>query len=242
MYLPHPIGDPLKIPDLTFDQFKAFHSDYYHPCNSRVFFYGNDDPMKRLNLLDEYLQDFDAKDVNSNVQFQPKFTEPRRLEVKFPISPNTEVKHMITVNWLLNEEHLSTKDMFALNVLDSLMLGTSAAPLRKTLTESQLGESVTGGGLSDELLQATFSAGMKGVKPENVKKVEDLVLATLEKLSMEGFDQAAVDAAMNTFEFRMREFNTGSFPKGLSVMLGMMSQWIYDKNPVDGVVRRRLYT
>lgn len=228
-------GDPLKIPDLTFDQFKAFHSDYYHPCNSRVFFYGNDDPLKRLTLLDEYLQDFDAKEVKSKVQFQPKFTEPKRLEVKFPISPNTEPKHMITCNWLLNEDHLSSKDMFALSVLDSLLLGSSASPLKKILTESQLGESVTGGGLSDELLQSTFSAGMKGVKPENVAKVEDLVISTLEKLSNTGFDQAAVDAAMNTFEFRLREFNTGSFPRGLSVMLGMMSHWIYDKNPVDGV-------
>ena len=42
-------------------------------------------------------------------------------------------------------------------------------------------------------------------------------------------------AALNTFEFRLREFNTGSFPKGLSVMLGMMSQWIYDRDPVQGV-------
>ena len=48
-------GDPLKIPDLTFEQFKAFHAAYYHPSNSRVFFYGNDDPVKRLALLDEYL-------------------------------------------------------------------------------------------------------------------------------------------------------------------------------------------
>ena len=29
-------GDPLKIPDLTFDQFKSFHSNYYHPSNSRL--------------------------------------------------------------------------------------------------------------------------------------------------------------------------------------------------------------
>jgi hypothetical protein len=40
---------------------------------------------------------------------------------------------------------------------------------------------------------------------------------------------------MNTFEFRLREFNTGGFPRGLSVMLSMMSEWIYDKNPVDGI-------
>ena len=33
----------------------------------------------------------------------------------------------------------------------------------------------------------------------------------------------------------MREFNTGSFPKGLSLMLGSMSKWIYDKNPTDAL-------
>ena len=29
----------------------------------------------------------------------------------------------------------------------------------------------------------------------------------------------------------MREFNTGSFPKGLSLMLGAMKKWNYDESP-----------
>lgn len=33
----------------------------------------------------------------------------------------------------------------------------------------------------------------------------------------------------------MREFNTGSFPKGLSLMLGSMSKWIYDKSPTEAL-------
>ncbi len=28
-------GDPVVIPQLTFDQFKDFHSKYYHPSNAR---------------------------------------------------------------------------------------------------------------------------------------------------------------------------------------------------------------
>jgi Zn-dependent M16 (insulinase) family peptidase len=71
------------------------------------------------------------------------------------------------------------------------------------LTESQLGESVTGGGLSDELLQSTFSVGLKGVKAENVKNVEELVLATLKKLSIDGFEDDDIKAAVNTLEFRL---------------------------------------
>ena len=33
----------------------------------------------------------------------------------------------------------------------------------------------------------------------------------------------------------MREFNTGSFPRLLSLMLGSMSKWIYDKSPTEGL-------
>mmetsp|Transcript_24982 Transcript_24982/g.54016 ORF Transcript_24982/g.54016 Transcript_24982/m.54016 type:complete len:1053 (+) Transcript_24982:155-3313(+) len=228
-------GDPLRIPDLTFDQFKSFHGSYYHPSNSRIFFYGNDDPAERLLLLDGYLSEFDAIPVTSQVQWQPKVAAPKRIELGYPLSPGADPKHMVTLNWLLNDAQLSAKEMLALGVLDYLLLGTSSSSLRKTLTESQLGESVTGGGLSDELLQSTFSVGLKGVQGADAGKVEALIEASLLQLGQTGFEAEAVQAAMNTYEFRLREFNTGSFPKGLSVMLGMMSKWIYDQNPADGV-------
>lgn len=228
-------GDPLVIPELTFDEFKDFHAKYYHPSNSRIFFYGDDDPMQRLILLDEELKHFDKIPVTSQVQFQPKNKKPGRLEVMYPIGPDAEPKHSLTVNWLLNDQHLSSYEMLALGVMDSLLLGTSSAKLRKVLTESQLGESVTGGGLSDELLQATFGVGLKGVKAADVQRVEALVLSTISEIAKEGFEPSAIDAAINTLEFRLREFNTGGFPRGLSIMLGMMSNWIYDKNAADGV-------
>lgn len=228
-------GDPLDIPNLTFTQFKDFHSSYYHPSNSRVYFYGNDDPSVRLELLDSYLKDFDKIPVTSKIQFQPKDLKHRKIEVGFPIGPGSEPKHMVTVNWLLNDQPLDSKEMLALGMLDSLLLGTSSSKLRKALTESQLGESVTGGGLSDELLQSTFGVGLKGVKPTDVEKVEALVRSTLAKIAIEGFEEDDIRAALNTLEFRLREFNTGGFPRGLALMLGMMSNWIYDKPPVDGV-------
>ena len=70
-------------------------------------------------------------------------------------------KHMVSVNWLLNDEPLSVKHSLAIELMDDLLVGTSAATLRKALTDSGLGESVIGGGLSSELLQNTFSIGLK---------------------------------------------------------------------------------
>ena len=126
------------IPTLTFDQFKQFHSSYYHPTNAKIFFYGNDNPTKRLELLDEYLSEFDRIEVDSTVKFQPKRLKPTNKEVTYPLGAGTEPKHTLTVNWLLNDVPLTPKESLALGVLDSLLLGTSSSALKKALTESQL--------------------------------------------------------------------------------------------------------
>ena len=66
-------GDPEAIPDLTYEQFKAFHQTLYHPANSLIFFYGDDDPQERLRLLDDYLSEFEKQDVDAQVALQPPF-------------------------------------------------------------------------------------------------------------------------------------------------------------------------
>ena len=43
-----------------------------------------------------------------------------------------------------------------------------------------------GGGLSDELSQATFSVGLKGVKPQDVEAVEKLVHESLKQFATDG--------------------------------------------------------
>ena len=64
------------------------------------------------------------------------------------------------------------------------------------MIESGLGSAILGGGLSDELKQATFSIGLKGVKPEDVTKVEELASSTLAKAASDGFEADAVEAAV----------------------------------------------
>jgi len=230
-------GDPKDIPNLSFEEFAAFHKKFYHPANSRIFFAGDDDVAKRLALMDEYLSDFgpspDSK-PDSAVQFQPKrFDAP--VKQRHPYPAGADESHMVMMNWLVNDRFLDPAEEITLTVLDHLLMGTTSAILRKTLMESGLGDAITGGGLMEELLQGTYSVGLKGVAPENVAKVEDLVEATLAKVAEEGFSDDAIAASMNTIEFQMREFNTGSFPKGLSIMLGSMAKWIYDQSPTDAL-------
>ncbi len=231
-------GDPRVIPDLSFEDFRDFHRSKYDPSNSRVFFYGDDDVTKRLDLLNEYLQDFTdtSQSETSAVSWQKKkFSSPVVESHAYPVTPDQPQTSMINVNWLLNDEPMSDYDELALNVLDHLLLGTPSSTLRKTLMESGLGDALTGGGLSDELLQATFSIGLKGVGTEKVDEVTSLIDSTFSDIRSKGFEDSAIAASMNSLEFQLREFNTGSFPKGLSVMLGCMSKWNYDRDPTSAL-------
>ena len=226
-------GDPTQIPNLTYEQFKAFHETYYHPSNARIFFYGDDDPEERLRFVGAYLDDFEPTPVDSEIPLQAHFSHPRRITVPYDAGEEAPDgrKGLLTMNWLL-AENTDPKTTLALNILDHILIGTPASPLRKALIDSGLGEDLTGGGLNDGLRQMYFSAGLKGIAVEDADKVEDLILGTLAALAEEGIDADMVEASLNTVEFDLRENNTGRYPRGLMLMLRSLSTWLYDGDPL----------
>jgi Zn-dependent M16 (insulinase) family peptidase len=89
-------GDPLRIPELTYKEFMAFHAKYYHPSNAKVFWYGDDDVAKRLELTDSYLSEaflgrpqptveLPHPDIGPNtVKLQPLLNSPRSVNRAYP--------------------------------------------------------------------------------------------------------------------------------------------------------------
>ena len=227
-------GDPRNIPDLGFEEFKEFHTKFYHPSNARMWFYGDDDVEERLQILDAFLSEFERKEVDSTVATQAYFTEPKRVVASYVAGEGEESqKSFVQVNWLLNDGPFDVETGLAVGFLDNLLLGTPAAPLRMALEQSGLGEAMVGFGLEDELRQPTFAIGLKGVAAEDIPKVEALIADTIAKIAEEGFTQEAIDSSVNTIEFSLRENNTGRFPRGLSLMLRSLSTWLYDGDPVQ---------
>ncbi len=226
-------GDPKAIPDLTYDYFKAFHEKYYHPSNARVVFYGDDDPAERLEILEGYFSQFERIDPKADIAPQPRWDAPRKLTETYAASAEeAEGKSaLVTVNWMLDPV-TEAETALALNVLETILVGTAAAPLRKALIDSGLGEGMTGSGFADGIQQPYFTFGLKGIDPADADKVEALILETLETLSRDGIDAATVAAAMNTMEFALRENNTGSFPRGISLMFRALGTWLYDGDPL----------
>lgn len=226
-------GDPQVMPNLTYAQFKQFHDTYYHPSNARIFFYGDDDPQERLRLLDSWLSEFDPIDVQADIPLQPTWSKPRRVTVPYNVDKETDnsQKGYVQLNWLLPEA-TDFELRMALSVLSFALVSTPASPLRKTLIDSGLGEQITGGGLSTQMRQMTFSIGLKGIRPENADQVEALILQTLATLADDGIDPEMVEAAINTIEFSLRENNTGSYPRGLGLLFRALTAWLYGRNPI----------
>ena len=227
-------GHPREIPDLTYEQFEAFHRDFYHPANARIYFYGDDPAERRFELLEEYLGDYEPAEIRSAVAWQPPFPGPQRIERTYAAGEEEgeegRARSMVTVNWLMHEE-IDPVTGLGLQILEHVLLGTPGSPLRKALIESGLGEDLSGTGMETELQQFFFSIGLKGVAREDEEQVVELVLQILESLAGEGIDRETVTAALNTSEFRLRENNTGSYPRGLALMLRALTTWLYDRDP-----------
>ena len=125
-------GDPPHIPDLTYAHFKAFHQRYYHPSNARPFFYGDDNPDERLRLLDSWLGAFDPIVVDSMVALQKRFSAPRRSTRTFPGKSGADSKGMATVNWIIDQVPDAKTDL-GISILEHILIGTPASPLRRAL-------------------------------------------------------------------------------------------------------------
>jgi presequence protease len=228
-------GDPKVIPELTYEEFTAYHRKHYHPSNAMIYFYGDDEPTERLRLIDEYLRDFDAAPVEKHIPTQQPFTAPRYAQHSYAASDDGEgSKSFVTVNYALPEMTDPELDM-GFGILQYILIGSSASPLRKALIDSGLGEGLTGGGVNNFQKFPYFSTGLKGIKPESAPEVERIIVETLAKLAQDGIEPEMIEAAMNSTEFALREANTGSAPRGLVYLFGLIANWPYDHDPFEAI-------
>lgn len=223
-------GDPEVIPDLTYEQFTDFYRRYYHPSNSLLWFWGDDPTEMRLKKLAEYLDEFEPLDnpPDTNIQLQQPFDAPVYRREPYAVSADDggEAKNIVTVNWLL-EEPIDPVVSTSASILRHILIGTPASPLRKALIESGLGEDLAGNGMVTYLRQMMFSTGLRGVEDENVKRIEPLILDRLRDLVENGIERETVEAAVNTTEFRLREMNTGGYPRGIAWAHTVSINWAY---------------
>ncbi len=227
-------GIPDAIPSLTYDRFVRFYETFYHPANGLIFLYGNIATEKHLHFLHRnYLHEFDRIEVASDIAPQPRWKEPKRRTVPYPIGPDEspERKTAVVLTFLTNQV-TDTITTLSMHLLSDFLLGNAASPLRKALIDSKLGEELTDSGYFGHQRDTYFSVGLKGTEPDRAERITELVLRTCSRLAAEGLDRKKVEAAFHRLEFTSREIRP-RYP--LHLMDRVYRTWLYGADPVDGL-------
>ena len=223
-------GDPVHIPELTYEDYLDFHRRYYHPCNSYIYLYGNMDVAEKLAWMDEeYLGKYEAIDLDSEIPLQKPFEKPVEVTHKYSISSTeSEEDHTyISYNTVIGTA-LDEKLYVAFDILDYALVSAPGAPLKQALIDAGIGSEITGG-YDGGTLQPTFSIVAKNTNPQEKEHFLSVIRETLEKLVKEGLNKKALLAGINSAEFRFREADFGQFPKGLLYGIQCLDSWLYDE-------------
>lgn len=227
-------GDPESIPDLTYEAFSAFHRRFYSPSNARFFFYGNLPTADHLAFLEEQLAGIGPVEVDSAVPDQTRWTEPRRIQEVFPIGPEDSESERTTVNlaWLTAGVD-SIEERLILQVLEEALIGNAAAPLRKALIDSGLGQDLSpASGLQTWFRQIPFVVGLRGTDPEKEGEITKLALSTLERIGREGLSGDLLEAAFHQVEFKGLEITRQPYSFPLILLFRALGTWLHDGDPL----------
>lgn len=222
-------GDPVNIPDLSYEEFLDFHRQYYHPSNSFIYLYGNMDMEEKLEFIDShYLSAFDALSIDSEIKDQEAFAQVKDIQKNYPVSEdegeedNTYLSYNVVVG-----EAADINLSLAFEVLDYALLSAPGAPLKQALLDAKIGKDIYGS-FEDGIKQTYFSIVAKGANLSQKEEFVKVIRDTLTKIAEEGIDKKAVTAGINYYEFRFREADFSSYPKGLMYGLDILSSWLYD--------------
>ncbi len=224
-------GDPEVIPELTYEQFLAFHSKYYHPSNSYIYLYGDMNMEEKLIWLDEeYLSKFDAKAVDSEIGLQKPFDAMKEVEMNYSISGNEDEKENTYLSYNKVIGTSLDKELYqAFQILDYALLSAPGAPLKKVLVDEGIGKDIMGS-YDNGIYQPMFSIIAKNANPEQKQDFVKVIEDTLKSIVKNGMDKKALLAGINYHEFRYREADFGNYPKGLIYGLQMFDSWLYDES------------
>lgn len=230
-------GDPEAIPDLTYEQLRAFYQTHYHPSNA-VFMTFGDMPAKELQAAfhERALCRFQALDRHIAVTDEKRYSAPLSVETAYATELEegdaVDNKTHIVLGWLLGPS-TDLESQLKAELMTDVLLDNSAAPLRKLLETCGLGASPSPlCGLEDSNREMTFMCGLEGSSPHHAAELEQKILGVLQRVAEEGVSQARLEAALHQLELGQREIGGDHFPYGLQLMMGAIPTAIHRGDPI----------
>ena len=228
-------GDPAIIPSLTYKQLKEFHRLHYHPSNSFFYTYGNLPLREHLDVIREtVLKKYNRINPDTDVASQPRWNTPRTETFYYPFDKKEDPsrKCQVCVAWLTADIQ-DAFEILSLALLEHILLGNSASPLRKALIDSELGAALCdGSGFDADNRDTMFVCGLKDVEPSAAEKIETIIFDVINHLVNNGIDKKLIESAIHQIEFRRKEITNTPYPYGIKLLLTFVGSWLHGGDPI----------
>lgn len=213
-------GDPAEIYKLSFDEFKKFYKNHYHPSNAYIYFYGDLDIDFYLDHLDkEYLSNYEYKNLDFNIEV-PSNQYDKIIESTYPASRLDESSDYLVYGFL-TKENTDTKYYLTLLILLSALFHMDSSKIRNQIYEQIDPEDFTArvgyGVRSSIILQAQKTDASK--LDRFIQIIEDGL-----KEASKGMNKESLKSAFSIFEYGQRE-QLISVMRGLTYFL----MWSFEK-------------
>ncbi|MCU7835351.1 MAG: insulinase family protein [gamma proteobacterium symbiont of Taylorina sp.] len=223
-------GEPVDIPNLSYEKLKEFYNIHYHPSNAVFMTFGNIPAAVHQQKFEvQVLSQFEALDREIKVNDEIRFSAPVNIEESYALSPEEDDKNKthLVMAWLLGHS-IDLEEQLEAQFLTNVLLENSASPLLQVLETTELGNAPSPlCGLEDSNKEISFICGIEGSSPEHAEEFEQLIISTLENVALDGIDNDKIEAVLHQLELSQREIGGDHYPFGLQLILSGLSTAIH---------------
>ena len=226
-------GNPDAIPTLTYEGFKAAHRRFYHPSNAKIILDGSVNLDEILPLIDSYLSEYERTDLNVTIADQPTVpSSEASIEYEIAATECEEGKERLILGYLTFGADELEKNVAA-SIIRDYLTGSNEAPLKKALLDTGLCEDASMYEL-DGIKRCSTVIDIRNVKDGAFDKLISVVNDVIDSEISAGLKRERLIASINSLEYRLREADYGTYPKGLMYSLSMLDTWLYGLDPTMG--------
>jgi len=226
-------GDPEKIIDLTYEDFKAFHKRFYHPGNAVIGVYGDAELLKELEHIDQnFLSKFDPAPPATEIINDEKLPGPLDVRINYAVNRNDslEGKTFITVCTKLCPIS-DTKLTMAFAILSNILFESDASPLKEAILAAGLGKDLSGFFLDHMPYTSMFSI-LVGAEKDQTEIFHKCFNDALRSICDDGLNEDLILSELNAVEFSEREKSLKS-QRGLNYLQAVTLARFYSIDPFE---------
>ncbi len=226
-------GYPTSIPELSYENFVAFHQRYYHPSNSYIFLYGDLDLADYLDYLAQWLDDFEALEIDSHIPLS-KARNPEdailRWEESYPAGSQEADDYLA---FGASTPGVTTAiDRLLLNLVADLYFNSEHSQVRQALLKS--GACAELNAMSWCTQQGSLLSMIQGCDPKRIDELEKLFFEALERDLAQPLAPERLEAVLNVLELSQRECG-GQAARGIYYFVRAFDTWNYGGDPLEAL-------